>query len=57
MIPFTVGFNEPAPEVFAYPVKVYMESLIHLLSEYFLLVFGYKDQMQVKCMNNMSFGA
>ena len=57
MIPFPIGLNEPAPEIIAYPVKVVLESLIHLFCEDFSLVFGHKDQVQVKGMNNMSFSA
>ena len=48
MISLPDGFNKLAAEVITHPFEVKMQSFVDLVSEDFLFVFGYKDQMQVK---------
>ena len=46
MILLPVGLNKLTSEVITHPFKVKMQPFVHLFS---------KDQMQVKCINDMSF--
>jgi len=57
MILLSITFHKTASKIFAYPVKVKMQPLIHFLREDLFSVFRHKDQMQVKVVNNMSFCA
>ena len=50
-----VGFNKLTSEVITDPDEVKMKSFVHLVSEHFLSVFAYKDQMQMQRTNDMSF--
>ena len=55
MILLPIALNKLTSEVITHPFKVEMQSMVHLVSEDFLSVFGYKDQMQMKGINDMSF--
>ena len=57
MIHLSVTFHQSASKVTAYPFKVELQALIHLLGKDLSAVFCHKDQMKVKVMHNMSFGA
>ena len=55
MIHLTVALHQSATEVFAYSFEVEIQPFKHLPGEHLFSVFGYKDQMQVKVVNDMSF--
>ena len=57
MIFFSIGLDKPAIKIFAYPEEMIFQSFNHKVREYFFSVFGNKDQMQVKIVNDMSFCA
>jgi hypothetical protein len=57
LIHLSVTFHQGACKVTAYPFKVELQALIHLLGKDLSSIFGHKDQMKVKVMYNMSFGA
>jgi hypothetical protein len=57
MIHLSVTFHQLTSKVTAYPFKVELQPLIHLFGKDLSSVFGHEDQMKVKVMYNMSFGA